>query len=109
MPRLLAVTVPTVPIMGSRARFRFRECTNCSLPLVRLRPDSHSGCNSGCGLLLRLGAGLELAWWNAFTCGWAMDDPLDHSSYKMAASGLSTGLRMLLYWTLGPLPPGIYL
>ena len=49
--------------------------------------------------------------WNAFTCGWAMDDPLDHSSYKMAvaASGLSTGLRMLLYWTLGPLPPGIYL
>ena len=21
------------------------------------------------GLLLRLGAGLELAWWNAFTCG----------------------------------------
>ena len=56
-------------------------------------------------------AGLELAWWNAFTCGWAMDDPLDHSSYKMAvaASGLSTGLRMLLYWTLGPLPPGIYL
>ena len=33
-----------------------------------------------------------------------MDDPLDHSSYKMAASGLSTGLRMLLYWTLGPHP-----
>ena len=33
--------------------YPFRECTNCSLPLVRLRPDSHSGCNSGCGLLLR--------------------------------------------------------